>query len=365
MESSLLKTIILVWTNKLSCGIGDLIRGSIGAIQYCEKRGYRCIIDITHHTISGLLKTVPHEYSDLVQENKNNIKFIPATSIYEYLDNTLKNEQVLLFFSNFGIDLFNEKPSIHTISSIKTLLTPNDMFSKYIDTKINELKISNFNILHFRLGDDEIIHQKASDYTKHINRLNDYKDSNSILISDSLHFKNYVKQHSPIFTFNDHIVHTGVNKDINKIKYTLFEFLLLTKASIIKSYSVYNWTSGFVMIANYIYEIPLVSINLLEIKDSGHNFDQKCMNKSCSFLRNRYIHNNIITHCCGQCKLNNVHGPDCEKILMDYNFNKKCTNPLCKFRLHSNINNNGGTHCCFACKDKNVHGPLCEKILIV
>ena len=43
----------------------------------------------------------------------------------------------------------------------------------------------------------------------------------------------------------------------------------------------------------------------------------------------------------------------------------KCATSKCKFTCHTNINNNGGTHCCLACKINQTHGPACQKKLLV
>ena len=59
--------------------------------------------------------------------------------------------------------------------------------------------------------------------------------------------------------FNDKICHLGVSNDYNSIQHTLFEFLLISKASKIKSYSSYSWISGFAHIISFIYNIPIIS----------------------------------------------------------------------------------------------------------
>jgi hypothetical protein len=59
--------------------------------------------------------------------------------------------------------------------------------------------------------------------------------------------------------FNDNICHLGFSKDVNSIQHTLFEFLLISKASKIKTYSSYGWISGFTHIISFIYKIPIIS----------------------------------------------------------------------------------------------------------
>jgi len=40
-----------------------------------------------------------------------------------------------------------------------------------------------------------------------------------------------------------------------------------------------------------------------------------------------------------------------------------CLSSQCKFLRHSNKSNNGGTHCCYACKIDNGHGPMCQRLM--
>ena len=266
-----MKTIVHVWT-QAPCnvtvtpyswrfGIGDLIRGSIGAIQYCEKRGYECIIDISLHPISQLLKVHNHKYSQLIQDNRNSIHGIIPDEVDAYVQTQLITSDVVYFFSNFGLDVFDVAPSSGVINTIKALLTPNDEFSAYIDSMIMKLPWKIFDILHYRLGDSEVIDEKSSvDYSQYLTHLSRVIQGDNVLISDSVHFKNNVRMNLNVFMYDEPVSHLGFHTDKDKIRHTLFEFILLTKARSIRTHTVYGWTSGFTRIANYIYSVPLRSI---------------------------------------------------------------------------------------------------------
>lgn len=266
-----MKTLILVWTQSPSnvkvidsewrFGIGDLLRGSIGAIQYCEKYGYECIIDISLHPISTLLNVCEHKYSKLIQQNKDNIYAILPNNVHQHVQDVFKDKDVVYFFSNFGLDVFGLDPSNKVKEYITTLLSPNSMFSDYIDTMMKHLPWNKFDILHFRLGDSEVINEYTkTDYTSHINHLTKYIEGHNILLSDSCLFKEFVAKNTDIFMYDQPVAHLGFHSNVDKIKHTMFEFILLTKAQKIKTYSVYGWTSGFVKIANYIYNVPLIKL---------------------------------------------------------------------------------------------------------
>lgn len=265
-----MKTLIHVWTQSPSniivtnldnrWGIGDMIRGSIAAIQYCEEYGYECIIDISLHPVATLLETKEHKYSSFIQQNKNNVKYIMGDKIHEYIQNELKDKDVVYFFANSGPHIFDKAPSIKVIQSIKTLLTPNSVLADYMDTMTKKLPWTEYNILHYRLGDSEVITEQSTDYTQHINYLQQHIESQQVLISDSIYFKELVGKTPSIFMYDEPVSHLGFHTDINKIKHTVFEFILLNTAKSIKTHSVYGWTSGFVRIANYIYNVPFTKI---------------------------------------------------------------------------------------------------------
>ena len=75
--------------------------------------------------------------------------------------------------------------------------------------------------------------------------------------------KDTVKKNGTFFVFDTEIGHLGYHSDTNKLRDTLFEFFVMTKAEKIKSYTINNWPSGFVKIVHEIYNVPLESITCL------------------------------------------------------------------------------------------------------
>ena len=91
--------------------------------------------------------------------------------------------------------------------------------------------------------------------------MNEHKESNDILMSDSHHFKERVMAgNHGIFLFHIHVGHLGYSHHVDNIKDTLFEFFMVIKSSKIKTFSNYGHISGFVHIAHCVYDIPLVRI---------------------------------------------------------------------------------------------------------
>jgi hypothetical protein len=264
-----MKTVVFVWTQEYcNCtitdtsgrhGLGDLLRGTIGILRYCEKRGYECIIDISLHPISKLLLVKPHKYSQFIQENKDTIRLFPQHDAAQAIDEELKGKDFTYFFTPFHLDEFDIPASPYIKEQIRDVLTPNDCLSSYITSMEDEIPFQKFSVIHFRLGDGGIILGKNNqDYTNYINRIRYMDDGKLILMSDSAVLKKLAKPY--IFTFDAPIAHVGFHTEEDQIKHTLFEFMLLSKATKIYTHSVYCWTSGFVTIIHYIYDVPLKKI---------------------------------------------------------------------------------------------------------
>lgn len=260
-----MKTIIQVFTNVCInmpqnninnyWGLGDMIRGTIKLYQFCKERNYNFIVDLHLHSISKYLIIENNPYQELIKDNKNNIEHVG--NIENYID-MKESTEIIYFFTNCECDL---NITSDAKEFIKKLLTTNDEFNLYFNSKINEIPHNNYNIIHFRLGDDELVRKIIKDYSEYYNILLKNKEDNDILISDSIIFKNNIKEKYNIFLFNTNPQHIGYEKNSDCLKDTLFEFLLMKNAMKIKTYSYYGWISGFTFWISKIYDIPLVNMN--------------------------------------------------------------------------------------------------------
>jgi hypothetical protein len=87
--------------------------------------------------------------------------------------------------------------------------------------------------------------------------LNNNKESNDVLLTDSLSFKEYSFLHSNVFIFDTKLCHLGLSKDYHAIRDTLFELFLITYSKKIKTYCKIHNVSGFVKWISEIYDIPI------------------------------------------------------------------------------------------------------------
>jgi hypothetical protein len=283
-----MKTIIHVFTQKSKnnndlwgyWGLGDLIRGTIHLHQLSKKMNFKLIVDYQLHPISEFLKENKHEYSDFIKQKENDIIALDYGCSKSYILNN--NENVLYFLTN---DFFVDDISYDTKEFIKNLLEPIETFNNEILNIKNNLK-SDFNILHFRLGNVEKHHNLI------INKLNSINPElfvellsnvkfNNLLITDSDIFKEKIKNLNNINTLNTNITHLGYSNDI---KDTLLEFYIMQYASKIYTYSIFihnNGISGFVYHMNKIYDIPVIRII--------HDYDSELDN-------NKIMHHLITYH---------------------------------------------------------------------
>ena len=247
------KTFILAWTyqpnNKRSddtnnfWGLGDIIRGAISMFQLSKKYDFTLIVDLQHHSLSKYLKFEPHKYSHLLLENKHNIPFIEDWEIESYLQNNTND--VSLLFTNCHL---RGEVTEDCKEFIKNILTPTNEFQHDINQ-----------ILHFRLGDSSLVRNQTSDYSNMIVKMNEWREENDILMSDSKFFKDEVKKRNINILLLDTIpTHLGYKNHSDNIKDTLLEFFIATQSQKIKTYSIYDWISGFVNIVHQIYDIPII-----------------------------------------------------------------------------------------------------------
>lgn len=266
-----MKTVVLVlkqsynnsnesFYKETSWGIGDMLRGVYGTHTLAKHIGFRLIVDFSLHPIRDFLQMKEHEYSAMVHEKKDTIPYIDGIfnfySVSSYVQNRLAESDILLMFTTFGLYTYDSPPATDTMEFVRSLLIPTPSFQEYIDA--HSVPYSSYSILHYRLGDAELVDGVQSDNLAVVEHVCRNIGETDILICDSVSMKQAVlKRNANIFMFNEPICHVGTSTDVDALRHTLFELLLLTKATKIRSFSCYIWVSGFVTAISKIYNIPL------------------------------------------------------------------------------------------------------------
>jgi hypothetical protein len=222
-----------------------------------KKHNFKLLVDFSLHDMKNYIEPIEHDYGDIIIASKDNIPvYIQEPNIMSYINNN--DNEVILMFGWSGLKIYDVPLTEDAQIFMKNILRPNIIMQYYIDTQLLEIPFDQFNIIHYRLGDDDMIKSITQDYT--LDHIISNLEKNDVLISDSSTFKNLVKTANiEVFMFNSNICHTGHNNTDNSIQDTLFELYLITKASRVKAYSVYGWTSGFVKAISYIYKVPIKS----------------------------------------------------------------------------------------------------------
>jgi len=269
------KTIIFVWSQRFNIseehlqkynylketnfffGLGDLIRASIKLFSLSQKMGFDFILDIQLHPLSTFLKKINHKYSENVLINKDNIDYVCYGAVEDYV-NSKKPGSISYMFTN---DFYKGEITRDIKGFIKNIFRPTIPFQKYIEDKISTIPFQSYNILHYRLNDDEFLNKKTEvNHVAMLEHVNMNKESADILITDTQGFKSLVSDKKIVFTFDTKICHLGLSTDNQAIKDTLFEFFLITKSSKIKTYCKIHQMSGFVKWVSQIYDIPVLLI---------------------------------------------------------------------------------------------------------
>ena len=268
-----MKTVIHVWTHNFNIeeshlqkynylkeknfyfGLGDLIRSTIKLYNLAKIMNFHLIIDIQLHPISQFLKIEKHEFSDYVLNNKNKVDYVCYGAVEDYV-NSHSDKDIMMILTN---DFYNrEDIDIDCKEFIKTIFTPTYLFKKFINNKISKIPFNKFNILHYRLNDNEFLKNEENlEYNNYYMHLKIHKEPTDIFISDTKKLKKHIFLNDDIFMFDTKVCHLGLSTEPDEIRDTLFEFFLLTYASKIKTHCKIHGMSGFIKWISKVYDIPV------------------------------------------------------------------------------------------------------------
>jgi hypothetical protein len=254
-----------------SWGLGDCIRGTITLYRLSKILNFNLIVDLRHHPISSFIKINNHPYNDIIDNNIDNLKFFFFLgNLQKYIEESFNNNDIAFLHTNSIWDL-NEIKNTDTVNSlsideqefIKNIFIPTENFNNFMNNKLSNINFD-YNIIHFRCGDERSFNLENlldNDLLKFEEIFNKYYESNDILISDNKIFKNYIKSKYNVIVFDTEIGHTGFQNDINMIEGTLFDFFIQNKSKKIKSFTMHNHISGFMLWNAKVYNIPILIMN--------------------------------------------------------------------------------------------------------
>ena len=300
-----------VYYDESSSGIGDFMRGCCYLYEKLSAHKIQFEIDFSNHQIGNYIrsnkrrkhkeifdterenkdKTGPSTYFDNMKQNLNNILNVPKKSAW------LVRKKLISIFSNYSDFIFmsdDEKVNYKLPDSTKKFMKKNIIFNTPILQAYNDLKLEDYVVAHFRLGDFKILEDNKINVkeiddeninTKEFNT--NYDDcldyvvkiaietkKRVVLLSDSNSLKEFVRDNIPS-RYKDRVLiihydsfHCSNNPGFlgnvisskdkkQKMFYVALDLKICTEAKHIYSQSVYPWGSGFTYWVSKIFDIPL------------------------------------------------------------------------------------------------------------
>jgi hypothetical protein len=279
--------VISVWLQHPWAGLGDLIRGTMHLCDLSREFQFKLTVDTRFHPMSKYLAVSEHtEQSDYVLQNKDKVHdFVNGdiTRMRDVIKNAMNAGQVepVLILSNLTERMF-VPPHYQSAQFIRNLLLPTHEFQSTFNQMCKTHRISkNYSILHFRMGVESLVnhHHHTAKYRHLLNMVDSNIDNNTYIISDSHAFKQFLCQARPhlatqvMMTKPIHLSHS-TEKDTELIVDTMFDFFLISNATVIKTYTNYTWVSGFVKWVSCAFGIPLINLNFQKVSHKHNTHDQ-------------------------------------------------------------------------------------------
>lgn len=254
-----------IWSQKVSnltqsnlearWGLGDLIRGAANIHTACCDLGLDFELDYSGHPIAQIFA---YELSEKKDNKTIFINFKNHDELIEYIRVQLASDSEIEFMSN-GYGVWNDT----YVNKFRDFLRPRLVLKDEYKVRAKKLLPEPFTyeVLHFRLGDNHLI-EGVIDLTNDVKKVLEKNiNQSTFLITDSLALKNYAVKNYGVHTLPGNPTHIGLSESLDQLFNTQLEFMLMSSARQIKTYSCYSWISGFAQSASFVYNIPLINLN--------------------------------------------------------------------------------------------------------
>lgn len=244
-----MKTVILVWQNtpQKCIDLFSWIKCASYLFYLSKKNSFRLYVDIQFHILSNYVEST-NPYRQFIYENKESIEMIHDV---EWHINS--NDSNLVFFSSTTWLPFEMNPSCQNF--LQKLLIP-----KYrITSQIQHIKSEH--VVHVHLNNPIISYPNFQQLFPIVyEKLLPYLTSQSILLSDTKEFKDYIKEKHKCIMFDTKIGNIGFTPHNYAAEDSLMDFYIMTQAKYVSSFSWHDDLPGFlkmVVLHNvYVEKIP-------------------------------------------------------------------------------------------------------------
>ena len=268
-------------------GLGDFIRGSYFLMQFCDDYNLTFCINIANHPVAQFLemyqnkKPIVYKVLNAFELTNHHPHILDDNIITNVYDNSINNDFIhflskqrvfnkkkYVYATPYPSDIIDQKHKDH----MKQILKPTNNLLVLVDdilTKFDLVK-NNFIIIHIRYGDDYLIKSEEMISLFHLEIIYNALDkldqtNNYFLLSDNNIIKQSILFKYPfIKTHFNKISHTGqgIHLETNKLQNTMVDFYLISYASQIIAFSIYNHGTGFSKWCAETYNIPYVCMLL-------------------------------------------------------------------------------------------------------
>jgi len=277
-------------------GVGDFFRGCIYLYDKCALNNVKFNASFGNHPMgqyigfksevdvdSDFIYDIPFQHSICNDKQGlhqfSNLEIEKIISVIKGMDGGRK-----FVFTNYHHVLEND--SLHAMNAINALqlnlnmiswFKENFYFSQEIEDHAssymddNDIKEKDFNVLHFRLGDQNYFHDENEiDKQYFFDIINRQERKKTVILSDSNVLKSIIKDNEkkfkfPVFINHLESSHTQSNTGVDLLKtkdlasfYSAFDLCILSKSSKVSAYSSYFWGSGFTCWISKLLSIPFL-----------------------------------------------------------------------------------------------------------
>jgi hypothetical protein len=232
-----MKTVILVWQNtpQKCIDLFSWINGACYLFYLSAKIPFRLYVDIQFHIISKYVES-NHPYKQFIFENKQYLEMIHDVEWY-----IKSSDSNLIFFSSTTCLPFTMTPACQTFA--RNLLTPKYRLTSQIQ------QIRSEHVVHVHINNPIISYPNFQQLFPIVyEKILPHLTSQTILLSDTQEFKDYVKERSECIIFDTKIGNIGFTAHDYAVEDSLLDLYIMTRAKYVSSFTWHDNLPGFLNI---------------------------------------------------------------------------------------------------------------------
>ncbi len=242
-----MKTVILVWQNMPTCiDLFSWVKGACYLFHLSKIIPFRLYVDVQFHILSNYIEST-NPYAHFIFENKQSIE-----TVHDVDWHIKSSDSSLLFFR--CTTYLPVKLSAECNAFIRKIFTP-----KYkLQLQINQIQVKN--VVHAHLNNPIISYPPYKQLFDVVyKKIEHYLTEDTLLLSDTKEFKEYVKSKKKCMIRDTKIGNIGYAPHDASVQDTLIDLYTMTRANRIYAFSWYNEIPGFLQIVSF-YNVEIIML---------------------------------------------------------------------------------------------------------